>query len=51
MFGQDCCTVNYKPQLLEWLKQAKDEKHISEEIYEKIMWKNINKVINLDLDE
>jgi predicted TIM-barrel fold metal-dependent hydrolase len=34
---------------IEWFKAALKEGHISKEVYEKIMWQNINKAINLGL--
>lgn len=49
MLGLDYCSVKNDLQHIEWLKAAREAGHISAEAYEKIMWKNINKAINLGL--
>lgn len=49
MLGLDYCSVRNNMQHIEWLASARDAGHISPEAYEKIMWQNINKAINLGL--
>ncbi|MDO9540800.1 MAG: amidohydrolase family protein [Kiritimatiellia bacterium] len=49
MLGLDYCSVRNDMQHIEWFKAARDAGHISPEAYEKIMWQNINKAINLGL--
>jgi len=51
MLGLDYCSVKNDMQHIEWLTAAKDEGHITQQAYEKIMWKNINKAINLGLEQ
>ncbi len=47
MLGLDYCSVKNDMRHIEWLTTARDEKHISAEAYEKIMWENVSKAINL----
>ncbi len=49
MLGLDYCSVRNDMQHIEWFKAARDAGRISPEVYEKIMWQNINKAINLGL--
>jgi hypothetical protein len=49
MLGLDYCSVNNNMQHIEWFKAARDAGRISPEACEKIMWRNINKAINLGL--
>jgi len=49
MLGLDYCSVTNNMQHIEWLSSARDAGHISLAAYEKIMWQNINKAINLGL--
>ena len=49
MLGLDYCSVRNNMQHIEWLSSARDAGHINPEAYEKIMWQNINKAINLGL--
>ncbi|OHB60114.1 MAG: hypothetical protein A2Y12_09205 [Planctomycetes bacterium GWF2_42_9] len=51
MFGLDTCVANGVPQKhLEWFKSALKQGDISNKIYEKIMWKNANKLLELGLE-
>ena len=49
MLGLDYCSVNNDFQHVEWLTKARDDKHISDDIYEKIMWQNANSIYSLGL--
>jgi predicted TIM-barrel fold metal-dependent hydrolase len=49
VLGLDCCSVNEDMQHVEWLTQARDNGNISPEIFEKIVWKNINQLLQLNL--
>lgn len=49
LLGLDYCSTTNDMQHIEWLTKAKEDKNISPEVYEKIMWKNINRVLNLGL--
>jgi len=49
VLGLDICLPGQNWQHIEWLQQARDEGHISTEAYEKIVWRNINGVLNLGL--
>ena len=49
MLGLDYCSVKNDMQHIEWFKIARAAGHISAEVYEKIMWKNINQAIHLGL--
>jgi predicted TIM-barrel fold metal-dependent hydrolase len=49
LLGLDYCSITNNMQHIEWLTKAKDDKNISIEAYDKIMWKNINRVLNLGL--
>lgn len=50
LLGLDFCSVKNDMQHIHWLTQARDEGHISSMIYEKIMWKNANRLLGLGLD-
>jgi predicted TIM-barrel fold metal-dependent hydrolase len=49
LLGLDYCSTKNDMQHIEWLTKAKNDKNISIEAYDKIMWKNINKVLELRL--
>jgi len=49
LLGLDYCSPTNNMQHIEWLTKAKENKNISHEIYDKIMWKNINNVLGLGL--
>ena len=51
LLGLDYCSVQNDMQHIEWLTQLRDEKHISNEAYEKIMFGNIRRVLKLDVAE
>jgi len=48
LFGQDYCSTNQSLPHLQWLTAARDNGHISPSAYEKIMWKNLSRVLHLD---
>ncbi|MEA3364966.1 MAG: amidohydrolase family protein, partial [Candidatus Hydrogenedentes bacterium] len=50
LLGQDYCSPTNDMQHVEWLTAARDDGNISDEVYEKIMWKNANRVLNLGLE-
>ncbi|MEN8255300.1 MAG: amidohydrolase family protein, partial [Verrucomicrobiota bacterium] len=50
MFGMDCCSTTTVLDHVEWLTQARDDGNITEAAFEKIMWKNINEALDLNLD-
>ena len=49
MVGLDYCSPASDMQHIEWLTQARDDGNISEDTYQKIMWKNLNEVLGLNL--
>lgn len=51
LLGQDFCSPRNEMPHIEWLTRARDEGHISEEVYEKVMWKNANRLLKLNLPE
>ena len=46
----NCSVKNERPHLA-WLQQACATGHISPEVFEKIVWKNIDGILNLGLDK
>ncbi len=50
MLGLDYCSPKNEMEHVEWLTAARDEGSIGSETYEKIMWKNANRVLNLGLE-
>ena len=50
LFGQDYCSIFEDHRQKQWLTEARDDGKISGDAYEKIMWKNINRVLDLDLE-
>lgn len=50
VFGLDICNAAEIPPHLDWLKNARADGHISEIAYEKIVWKNTNRILNLELE-
>lgn len=48
VFGLDFCSVKNDRPHINWLKDARDQGNISNQAYEKIMWKNINKILKMD---
>jgi predicted TIM-barrel fold metal-dependent hydrolase len=49
VFGLDRCSVDDKGKLIQWLLTAQENGLITDEIYEKIMYKNISRVLELNL--
>lgn len=49
LLGLDYCSVNNDRQHIQWLQDARDQGHITVEACEKIMWKNVNRVLHLNL--
>jgi predicted TIM-barrel fold metal-dependent hydrolase len=49
MMGLDHTDVELDFQQIEWLKACRDEKHITAEICEKILWRNADRLIGLGL--
>lgn len=49
LFGLDYCSATNNPQHIEWLTNARDRGKITEQAYQKIMWKNINDILNLGI--
>ncbi len=47
IFGLDYCSVKNDMRHIEWLTAARDAGNISEQAYEKIMWRNIDKLLQL----
>ncbi|HOZ46117.1 MAG TPA: amidohydrolase family protein [Candidatus Hydrogenedentes bacterium] len=50
LLGLDFCSVKNDMQHVQWLTSIRDEKHISDEAYQKIMWKNANRLLRLGLE-
>ena len=50
LLGLDYCSTTNDMQHIEWLTKARDDSNISEDAYQKIMWKNINRILNLELE-
>ncbi|MBN1437181.1 MAG: amidohydrolase family protein [Sedimentisphaerales bacterium] len=50
VLGLDYCSVKNDMQHIEWLTEIKEQGQISEQAYEKIMWRNINRLIDLGLE-
>ncbi len=49
LFGLDFCSVKNDMQHVAWLAAARDAGHISDDVYEKIMWKNADRLLGLGL--
>jgi uncharacterized protein len=49
LLGLDYCSPENDMQHIEWLTAARDKGNISDRIYQKIMWENTNRVLNLGL--
>ena len=49
LLGLDYCSTKNDMQHIEWLTKARDDSNISSKAYEKIMWKNINRILRLGL--
>ena len=51
VLGLDCCSAKENLGHVEWFQQAKDDGNISTEVYEKIVWKNINQLLDLGIKD
>ena len=49
VLGLDYCSADSDMTHIEWLSEIRNQSHITDEAYEKIMWKNINRILNLGL--
>jgi uncharacterized protein len=49
LFGLDYCSVQNERSHIPWLTQAKEQGNISPQAYDKIMYKNIANILQLDL--
>ena len=49
VLGLDYCSVDNDRQHIQWLQKTRNEGHITTDAYEKIVWKNIARVLNLDI--
>lgn len=49
LLGLDICSPTNDMQHIEWFTKSKDTGNISDSVYEKIMWKNTNNVLELGL--
>jgi uncharacterized protein len=49
LLGLDYCSIKNDMQHIEWLKKAKEEGKITDEVFGKITWKNANRVLYLGL--
>ncbi|HBR19415.1 MAG: hypothetical protein A2Y13_04495 [Planctomycetes bacterium GWC2_45_44] len=50
MLGLDHCSVTDDIQHIEWLTNARKDGNIKGQAYEKLMWKNANKILGLGLE-
>ena len=49
-FGTDICNVPQENPIVPYFRKLKEEKLIAEDAYEKITWKNANRLLNLGLE-
>lgn len=50
LLGLDFCSVNNDMQHITWLTQIRDEGHISEQAYQKLMWRNADRLLHLGIE-
>jgi len=50
LLGLDFCSVQNDMQHVAWLTAARDDGHIADEVYQKITWKNANRLLGLGLN-
>ncbi len=50
LLGLDSCSMSNRMGHLDWLGKSRDAGFISLEVYEKIVWKNINRVLDLGIE-
>ncbi|MCP4640667.1 MAG: amidohydrolase [bacterium] len=51
LLGLDFCSVTNDMQHINWLTAARDGGHISDDAYQKIMWKNANRLMELGIQD
>ncbi len=51
MLGLDFCSPSNDPQHVQWLTRLRDEGQIESSVFEKIMWRNANRLLGLGLTE
>ena len=51
LFGTDICYPNQDTPLPTYLRKAHDENNISDQVFEKITWRNANELLGLGLGE
>ena len=51
LLGLDATDVELDFQHIEWLTQARNDGHITTDVLDKILWRNANRLIGLDLEE
>ena len=51
LLGLDFCSVTNDMQHIAWLTAIRDEGRISETAYEKVMWRNANRLLGLGIEE
>jgi len=49
-FGTDICYPGQELMQCEWFPRAREEGKIAEEVYEKVTWRNLNRVLELRLE-
>lgn len=49
LFGTDICAVTNDTPLVRWLRQAVDEGRISQQAFEKVSWRNADRILSLGL--
>jgi predicted TIM-barrel fold metal-dependent hydrolase len=49
LLGLDYCSITNDPEHIEWLTAARDGGHISGQAYDKIMWQNADRILDLGL--
>lgn len=50
LLGLDFCSVTNDMQHITWLTECRDQGHIPEHVYENIMWRNANRLLDLGLE-
>ena len=50
MLGLDFCSIKNDMQHIPWLTKVRDEGDITDDVYDKIMWRNANRLLQLDLE-
>ena len=47
-FGQDYCAIEYNMPHIEWLRKSLENKQISREVFDKITYKNVSNLLDLN---